>query len=49
MKFELAMSLIGLVFSLSIKNTRAYNLSEMVNITVYYETLCPASRGIYVT
>lgn len=51
MKFELftrfKMSLVGLVFIVIMKNTQAYYPSEMVSVTVYYETLCPASRSLF--
>ncbi len=47
MQFELAMSLVCLFFLISIKKTQAYRPSEMVNITVYYETLCPSSRSTF--
>jgi hypothetical protein len=46
MKFEFVTNLVGLIFLISVKNTHAYSQNEMVNITIFYETLCPASRGI---
>ena len=44
--FALLVSLVGLVLCINERtNAQTYSPSDMVNITLYYESLCPASRG----